>query len=79
MQRLGRTWFYDALEGLGLVFVLNLGVSFTIAGMVALLAYDVSLREQISILRFLCREASRSPLRFVRPASKRSSPDGKGE
>jgi site-specific recombinase len=79
VQSLGRSWFYHALEGLGVVFVLNLGVSFTIAGMVALRAYDVSLREQLSILRFLCQEVIKSPLRFVWPASKASAPDGKGE
>ena len=78
VRSLGRSWFYHALEGLGLVFVLNLGVSFTIAGVVALLAYDVSLLEQLSILRFLCREVMRSPLRFVWPASKPSPPVGKG-
>jgi site-specific recombinase len=79
VQSLGRTWFYHALEGLGVVFVLNLGVSFTIAGVVALRAYDVSLREQLSILRFLCREVIKSPLKLVWPARKASAPDGKGE
>jgi site-specific recombinase len=79
LQSLGRSWFYYALEGLGLVFVLNLGVSFTIAGVVALRAYDVSLREQVSILRFLCREAIKSPLRFVWPPVKPNSPDAKVE
>ncbi|HEY6292554.1 MAG TPA: hypothetical protein VI455_13480 [Terriglobia bacterium] len=68
-ESLGRTWFYQALEGIGLVFVLNLTVSFTIAGMVALRAYGVSLAEQFAILRFLCWEAVKSPLRFVLPPS----------
>jgi site-specific recombinase len=66
-ESLGRSWFYSAVEGIGLVFVLNLGVSFTIAGMVALRAYDLTLAEQFAILRFLCREAIKSPLRFVLP------------
>ena len=66
-ESLGRAWFYYALEGIGVVFVLNLGVSFTIAGMVALRAYDLSLTEQFAILRFLCWEAIKSPLRFVLP------------
>ena len=66
-ESLGRGWFYSAVEGIGVVFVLNLVVSFTIAGMVALRAYDVSLSEQFSILRFLLREAIKSPLQFVLP------------
>jgi site-specific recombinase len=72
-ESLGRAWFYHALEGIGLVFVLNLGVSFTIAGMVALRAYDLTLTEQFAILRFLCWEAIKSPLRFVLPP-RRSEP-----
>jgi len=72
-ESLGRAWFYSAVEGIALVFVLNLGVSFTIAGMVALRAYDVSLKEQLAILRFLCREVIKSPLRFVLPP-RRSAP-----
>jgi site-specific recombinase len=66
-ESLGRAWFYHALEGIGVVFVLNLGVSFTIAGMVALRAYDLTLTEQFAILRFLCWEAIKSPLRFLLP------------
>ena len=72
-ESLGRAWFYHALQGIGLVFVLNLGVSFTIAGMVALRAYDLTLTEQFAILRFLCWEAIKSPLRFVLPP-RRSEP-----
>ena len=60
-----------------MVFVLNLGVSFTIAGAVALRAYDVSLREQLSILRFLCCEIIESPLRFVWPAREPNLPPSK--
>jgi site-specific recombinase len=66
-ESLGRAWFYSAVEGIGVVFVLNLGVSFIIAGMVALRAYDLTLTEQFAILRFLCWEAIKSPLRFVWP------------
>ena len=66
-ESLGRAWFYSAVEGIAVVFVLNLGVSFSIAGMVALRAYDLTLKEQLAIVRFLCREAIKSPLRFVRP------------
>ena len=65
---LGRAWFYHAVEGIAVIFVLNLFVSFTIAAFVALRAYDVGPAEQFQILRFLCADAVRSPLRFVWPA-----------
>ena len=50
---LGNRWFLHAVVGIGVIFVLNLFVSFTIAAFVALRAYDVGPREQWSILRFL--------------------------
>ena len=50
---LGDRWFYHAAVGIAVIFVLNLFVSFIIAAFVALRAYDVGLREQWSILRFL--------------------------
>lgn len=64
---LGNRWFYHAVVGIGVIFVLNLFVSFTIAAFVALRAYDVGPREQWSILRFLVAGAVRSPLRFIVP------------
>ena len=64
---LGHRWFYDAVVGIGVIFVLNLFVSFTIAAFVALRAYDVGPREQWSILRSLVVGAVRSPLRFIVP------------
>ena len=67
-ESLGRVWLYTAMAGIAVVFVLNLFVSFTIAGMVALRAYDVSLSEQVSILRYLIREGIKSPLKFIFPA-----------
>ena len=63
----GELWVYHAIAGIAEVFVLNLGVSFTIAAYVALRAYEVSPREQWDILRFLVREGFRSPLRFIVP------------
>jgi site-specific recombinase len=65
---LGRAWFYHAVEGIAVIFVLNLFVSFTIAAFVALRAYDVRPAEQFQILRFLCADAVKSPLRFVWPS-----------
>jgi site-specific recombinase len=63
----GPLWVYHAIAGIAVVFVLNLGVSFTIAAYVALRAYSVSSGEQWKILRFLTGEALRSPLRFMVP------------
>ena len=64
---LGNRWFYHAVVGIAVIFVLNLFVSFTIAAFVALRAYDVGPHEQWSILRFLASGAIRSPLRFLLP------------
>jgi len=64
---LGDRWFLYAVEGIGVVFVLNLTVSFTIALYVALRAYDIGLREQLRMLRSVVAEGLRSPLRFIVP------------
>jgi site-specific recombinase len=64
---LGDRWFLRAVIGIGVIFVLNLFTSFSIAAYVALRAYDVRLREQWGILRFLVVDAVRSPLRFIVP------------
>ncbi len=64
---LGRAWFYHAVEGIAVIFVLNLFVSFTIAAFVALRAYNVGPAEQFQILRFLCADAVKEPLRFIWP------------
>ncbi len=72
---LGNRWFLHAAVGIGVIFVLNLFTSFTIAAFVALRAYDVGPREQWSLLRFLVTHAIRSPLRFIVPAySEEQSP-----
>jgi site-specific recombinase len=65
---LGRTWFYHAVAGIAVIFVLNLTVSFTISAYVALRAYNVQPSEQWTILRFVARNALRSPLPFIIPA-----------
>ncbi|GGH02848.1 site-specific recombinase [Silvibacterium dinghuense] len=63
----GAHWFYYAVAGIGITFVLNLGVSFAIASIVALRAYDVQQKERLSILRYVLGQAFRSPLRFLYP------------
>jgi site-specific recombinase len=67
-RSMGRTWFYQAIAGIGVIFVLNLFVSFSIAAYVGLRAYDVSGREQWEILRFLIVNGIKSPLRFIWPS-----------
>ena len=64
----GHDWLYYGMAGIAITFVLNLGVSFSIASIVALRAYDVPRSEQIQILRFLIREFRDSPLSFIFPA-----------
>ena len=63
----GHDWFYSAVAGIGITFVLNLGVSFSIASVVALRAYNVQRSERLSILRFMLGQAVSSPLRFLYP------------
>lgn len=70
----GKDWFYSALAGIGVTFILNLGVSFSIASYVALRAYDVPGREQLLLLRFLLRQIARSPLKFLFPIERDSTP-----
>jgi site-specific recombinase len=72
-QSMGRTWFYQAVAGIGVIFILNLFVSFSIAAYVGLRAYDVRPREQLEILRFLVWAGLKSPLRFIWPNYLRNS------
>jgi len=62
------------MAGIGVTFVLNLGVSFSIASFVALRAYDVHAREQFLLLRYLLRQIVRSPLKFVFPVEREAPP-----
>ena len=66
-ESISRTWFYQAVAGIGVIFILNLFVSFSIAAYVGLRAYDVRPKEQLEILRFLVINSLKSPLRFVWP------------
>ena len=70
----GHDWFYYAMAGIGVTFVLNLGVSFSIASFVALRAYDVHAKEQFLLVRYLLRQIVRSPLKFVFPVERESPP-----
>jgi site-specific recombinase len=70
----GNDWLYYAMAGIGVTFVLNLGVSFSIASFVALRAYDVPAREQFRLLRYLLRQIVRSPLKFLFPVEPDNPP-----
>jgi site-specific recombinase len=72
-QSVSRKWFYQAVAGIAVIFILNLWVSFSIAAYVGLRAYDVSGREQLRILRFLVLDGLKAPLRFIWPSYMRNS------
>jgi site-specific recombinase len=65
-------WLYSAIGGIAVMFVLNLGVSFSIASIVALRAYDVGWQEQTLILKASFKEILRSPLQFLLPVEKKA-------
>jgi site-specific recombinase len=67
LASLGDRFFAYAAEGIAVVFVLNLTVSFLIALYVALRAYDVRASEQLRILRAVVAIAVRSPKKFIVP------------
>ena len=66
-------WFHRAVGGIGVIFILNLTVSFSIAAAVALRAYNVRFSEQLEILRYLCRALVQAPLRFLLPVREANS------
>ena len=62
-----RGWFVQTLYGIAVIFVLNLGVSFSIAAAVGMKAYGVSRREQFELLRYTLKSFLKSPRRFLLP------------
>ena len=63
----GKDWFYWAVGGIGITFVLNLTVSFSIAAFVALRAYEVPGEEQKKLVFFIFKAFFKSPLKFILP------------
>jgi site-specific recombinase len=68
----GKDWFYrgwliHTLFGIAVTFVLNLGVSFSIAASVAMRAYGVPWQNQLALLRYTLRSFLRSPGSFLLP------------
>ena len=66
----GHNWFYFAVAGIGMTFILNLGTSFAIASVTALQAYNVRRPERLKILKYLLGQVLHSPLRFILPIEK---------
>ncbi|UWZ81772.1 site-specific recombinase [Occallatibacter riparius] len=62
-----RGWFIYTVYGVAVTFVVNLGVSFSIAASVALRAYGVPGKEQWRLLRHTIKSFFRSPARFLFP------------
>ena len=65
-----RGWFLYTVLGISVTFVLNLGVSFSIAAAVAMKAYGVSRRERMRLMRYTLSSFLRSPRRFLIPSPK---------
>ena len=62
-----RGWFIYTVFGIAVTFLLNLGVSFSIAASVAMKAHGVSRPEQLRLLRYTVVSFLRSPRRFLLP------------
>jgi site-specific recombinase len=65
-----RGWFLQTLFGIAVTFVLNLGVSFSIAAAVAFKAYGLSKRFRRQLIKHIAASFLRSPLHFLFPAAK---------
>ncbi len=63
-------WFFHTLFGIAATFVLNLGVSFSIAASVAMRAYGVPRHDQVSLLRYTFISFLKSPRSFLWPPAK---------
>jgi site-specific recombinase len=61
------SWLYLAAAGVAVTFVLNLSVSFAIASIVALRAYNVPGREQREIFKFIFKQFLHAPMDFIFP------------
>lgn len=69
---LGRRWFGEGafvhgLAGVGVMFVLNLSVSFLLALITAARAYELQARDSAGLLRAIFRRFRRAPLEFFFP------------
>jgi site-specific recombinase len=62
-------WLWLAIGGVGVMFVLNLSVSFACSLFSAARAYDLPTHDLIGLLKGIGRRLLRTPLAFVRPPS----------
>jgi site-specific recombinase len=65
-----RGWFLYTVLGIAVTFVLNLGVSFSIAAWVALEAYGVPRKDRLQLMRHTLVSFLRSPRSFLVPSAK---------
>jgi site-specific recombinase len=72
---LHRGWLFYTLLGIAITFVLNLGVSFSIAASVAMRAYGVSRKDQLELMRFTAKKFLRSPGQFLFPPRRAKTPE----
>ena len=77
-ESLGRDYFYrgwmlESLAGIAVIFVLNLTVSFTIALLLAMRAYDLPARDHVHLLRLCFKHFLQSPLDFFFPPKQETS------
>jgi len=70
-----RGWFVHTLYGIAVTFILNLGVSFSIAALVGMRAYGVSRSERFELMLYTLKSFFRSPRNFLLPPRDGSSPD----
>ena len=62
-----RGWMLESLAGIAVIFVLNLTVSFAIALLLAMRAYDLPARDHVHLLSLCLKRFLRSPLEFFFP------------
>jgi len=68
--------FLLAMSGIAVMFVLNLGVSFSLSLFTALRAYELPRHEVVSLLQRMLTRAMRRPLDFVLPIRQPQKPTG---
>jgi site-specific recombinase len=70
-----RGWFVHTLYGIAVTFVLNLGVSFSIAASVGMKAYGVSRAERFELMTYTLKTFFKSPRTFLLPPRDGSGPN----
>jgi len=71
-----RGWFVHTVYGIAVTFVLNLGVSFSIAAAVGMKAYGVSRSERLELMLYTAKSFFKSPRNFLLPPRRDPAPKG---